>query len=268
MRGVKKVVLHEPLTNLRKMDRHPGRDATRRRPRSGARSTAPPPYLRAWGKYVIAVNEDIDPDNADALLWAMAYRCNPAHDMQVLQHRDQGHGPHSQLHGGNDAAVLCDATLKEDFPPISLPKREFMERAKAIWEELGLPALKPETPVVRLFARRLVGGVRARRPARGQGRVRRDRQDHRPAPPVGRTDERRHSPHEGRGVGGSGAPPPFRPESSNYRCELRTVITPHPVPLPRERERRSFFLTLSDFPSFGNGRGDALGPLSLGRGTG
>ena len=26
---------------------------------------------------VIAVNDDIDPDNADALLWAMSYRCNP-----------------------------------------------------------------------------------------------------------------------------------------------------------------------------------------------
>ena len=37
-------------------------------------------------------------------------------------------------------------TLKEDFPPISLPKREYMERAKAIWEELGLPKLKPEAP--------------------------------------------------------------------------------------------------------------------------
>ena len=42
--------------------------------------------------------------------------------------------------------MLIDATLKENFPPISLPKREFMERAKVIWEELGLPKLKPESP--------------------------------------------------------------------------------------------------------------------------
>ena len=42
--------------------------------------------------------------------------------------------------------MLIDATLKEDFPPISLPKREYMERAKVIWEELGLPKLKPESP--------------------------------------------------------------------------------------------------------------------------
>jgi len=41
---------------------------------------------------------------------------------------------------------MWDATLKEPFPPISLPKREFMERARGIWEELGLPALKPKNP--------------------------------------------------------------------------------------------------------------------------
>ena len=50
-----------------------------------------------------------------------------------------------------NAHVVKDAreiqvTLKENFPPISLPKREYMERARAIWEELGLPKLKPESP--------------------------------------------------------------------------------------------------------------------------
>jgi 4-hydroxy-3-polyprenylbenzoate decarboxylase len=76
----------------------------------------------------------------------MSYRANPALDLQILQHRDQGHGPRSQRNGGEDASVLIDATLKENFPPISLPKREYMERAREIWEELGLPPLKPEAP--------------------------------------------------------------------------------------------------------------------------
>jgi 4-hydroxy-3-polyprenylbenzoate decarboxylase len=101
---------------------------------------------RAAGKFVIAVNEDIDPTNADALLWAMSYRANASLDIHIMPHRDQGHGPRSLRNGGEDASVLIDATLKEDFPPISLPKREYMERAKVIWEELGLPKLKPESP--------------------------------------------------------------------------------------------------------------------------
>jgi 4-hydroxy-3-polyprenylbenzoate decarboxylase len=42
--------------------------------------------------------------------------------------------------------LLIDATMKEDLPPLALPKKEYMEHAKKIWEELGLPALRPEPP--------------------------------------------------------------------------------------------------------------------------
>ncbi|MGH7089887.1 MAG: UbiD family decarboxylase, partial [Stellaceae bacterium] len=143
--GVKRVSMHEPLTNLRKvialvMER--GTQPTEIwRALQGAAA-----LHRAAGKYVIAIDEDIDPDNADALLWAMSYRANPALDLEILKHRDQGHGPRSRRNNGEDASVLIDATLKEAFPPVSLPKREYMERARAIWEELGLPELKPESP--------------------------------------------------------------------------------------------------------------------------
>src|SRR3546814_2329535 len=41
---------------------------------------------------------------------------------------------------------LIDATLKADMPPVALPKREYMEHAKTLWEKLGLPPLKPEAP--------------------------------------------------------------------------------------------------------------------------
>jgi UbiD family decarboxylase len=145
IRGVKRVSMHEPLTNLRKvvvliMERDtPATEIWRAL--YGATT-----LNRAVGKYVIAVNEDIDPDNADALLWAMSYRANPALDMHILPNRDQGHGPRSKRNSGLDASVLIDATLKENLPPISLPKRQYMERAKAIWEELGLPKLKPHAP--------------------------------------------------------------------------------------------------------------------------
>ena len=149
IRGVKKVSMHEPLTNLRKVlvvvvDRSlPTTEVWRALYGAAA-------LLRSGGKFVIAVNDDIDPDNADALLWAMSYRANFALDVQMLQHREQGHGPRSPRNGGIDASMLVDATLKDDFPPIALPKKEFMDNAKAIWEELqgplGLPTLKPEAP--------------------------------------------------------------------------------------------------------------------------
>ena len=41
--------------------------------------------------------------------------------------------------------MLIDATLKYDLPPVALPTKEHMERAKDLWEELGLPTLTPRT---------------------------------------------------------------------------------------------------------------------------
>jgi len=142
---VKRVSLHEPLTNLRKLViLHMEKNSPRVeiwRAMYGLVS-----QHRAIGKYVIALDEDIDPENMDAVWWALSYRCNPAIDMEVLRHRDQGHGPRSLRNGGEDASVLFDATLKEPFPPVSLPKREYMENARKIWEELGLPPLQPQAP--------------------------------------------------------------------------------------------------------------------------
>jgi UbiD family decarboxylase len=155
IKGVRKVVMHEPLTNLRTVmfvQFAPGVPRTEIwRALQGAAG------LQAdIGKYVIAVSEDIDPHNPDAVFWSLAYRANPVEDVFVMPHRSQGHGPKAPsppspasgggMGGGEDTTLLIDATLKEAAPPLALPKREFMENAKKIWEELGLPALKPQSP--------------------------------------------------------------------------------------------------------------------------
>jgi len=146
IRGVRRVVLHEPLTNLRKVVII---QVARGTPRSEVwRALQGTLALqRATGKLVIAVDEDIDPDNADALLWALSYRMTASRDLQLVPHRDPGHAPRRGAPGEEeDTALLFDATLEGDFPPISLPKREYMENARAIWERLGLPPLRPEAP--------------------------------------------------------------------------------------------------------------------------
>jgi UbiD family decarboxylase len=142
--GARRVVMHEPLTNLRKVmfvQFAPGVPRTEIwRALHGAAS------LQAdIGKYIIAVSEDIDPENTDAVFWSLAYRANPIKDVFIAPYRSAGHGPKS---GGpdEDSTMLIDATQKEPDPPISLPKREFMERARTIWEELGLPPLKLHQP--------------------------------------------------------------------------------------------------------------------------
>ncbi|MFB6097063.1 MAG: UbiD family decarboxylase [Haloferacaceae archaeon] len=139
------VELHEPLTNLRRlMVVQMADDADDSEVWRALYATV---SLRpAHGKIVVAVDEDIDPSNLDALFWAMSYRSNPAEDIEFVEGRNIGHAPKNERGVVNDSAVLWDATLKQDLPPISLPKQEFMEDAREIWEELDLPELDPEPP--------------------------------------------------------------------------------------------------------------------------
>jgi UbiD family decarboxylase len=145
IRGIKRVAMHEPLTSLYAViaiQFERGAPATEVwRALHGASA-----LHRFAGKWIIAVDEDIDPENADAVFWAMSYRCQPQHDLHVLPHKDPGHGPRGPHDGGETAAVLINAMLKGTYAPVALPKREFMEQARAIWERLGLPPLTPQPP--------------------------------------------------------------------------------------------------------------------------
>ena len=145
IKGVKRVSLHEPLTGLLRVTVI-----------TVERNIASTEVWRALygaaffkgdcGKICIAVNDDIDPDNADALLWALAYRSNPVKDVRTLESRGQGHGPKREHSGEEDSTLLMDATMKSDMPPLALPKKPYMEDAKRIWEEMGLPQLRPQSP--------------------------------------------------------------------------------------------------------------------------
>jgi 4-hydroxy-3-polyprenylbenzoate decarboxylase len=155
--SVLRVEMHEPLTNTYKLViiqmRRP-KEAEVWRALHAACSLHP-----GVGKIVVAVDEDIDPANEAAVFWAMCYRMKPHRDVHIVPGMEKGHAPpflFEDVSRGTDvvsyhlpadeSAMLCNAILKEPFPPISLPKREYMEQSRAIWEELGLPKLKPEMP--------------------------------------------------------------------------------------------------------------------------
>jgi len=144
VKGIKRVVMHEPLTNIRKViflqfDRSAPQSEIWRGLHGAATLQA------QCGKIVIAVSEDIEPNNADAIFWSLAYRTDITRDVVMTPYRSAGHGPKSGG-GGGDGTLLIDATLKSTMPPLALPAEPFMTRAKAIWEELGLPRLTPQPP--------------------------------------------------------------------------------------------------------------------------
>jgi len=145
IQGVMKVSLHEPLTALLRVSFV---TVARNTPKSevwrALYGTAS--FKGDCSKITVAINDDIDPDNADAILWALAYRQNPVEDVVVLDHRGQGHGPKREHSGEEDSTLLIDATMKSNMPPLALPAEEYMSNAKKLWEQLGLPTLRPEPP--------------------------------------------------------------------------------------------------------------------------
>ena len=46
----------------------------------------------------------------------------------------------------SDSGLLIDATRKRAMPPLALPTQPYMERARALWEELNLPPLNVRAP--------------------------------------------------------------------------------------------------------------------------
>ena len=145
IKGVKKVSLHEPLTGLLRV--------------TVVTCEENMPHTEIWrslynaaffkgdcSKICIAVNEDIDVDNADALLWAISYRSNPVKDIKTVDFRGQGHGPKREHSGEEDSSLLIDATMKSPMPPLALPAKQHMQRAMEIWQELGLPKLNVKSP--------------------------------------------------------------------------------------------------------------------------
>ena len=105
------------------------------------------------GKLIVAVDEDINPNDPVAVIWAITHRSQPHKDNQIVGDRPFGATPigmvvnHPTSHyDDEESSLLIDATRKSDFPPLSLPKKEYMEQARVIWEELGLPELTPREP--------------------------------------------------------------------------------------------------------------------------
>ena len=111
----------------------------------------------AWCKWVIALDDDIDAEDLDSVLWALSFRVQPHRDVQTQRGRNTDLDPSGASVDDNFAArtypdglggsqILIDATRAWAYPPVSLPSKDLMENARKIWEELKLPELTPRVP--------------------------------------------------------------------------------------------------------------------------
>ncbi len=107
------------------------------------------------GKMAIVVDEDVDIHDPNAIYWALSYAMQPHRDVRVvdipLMALDPSIAPPGASRGLTGekprmSGLLIDATRDWPYPPVSLPGKEFMEGAIALWQELGLPELKLRKP--------------------------------------------------------------------------------------------------------------------------
>src|SRR6185437_8837873 len=176
VRSLQRVVMHEPLTNLRPVIfLQFSQDANNSeiwRALNGAANLE-----RQCGKIVIAVSTDVDPSNLDGVVWSMAYRCNMLEDIHILPHRIAGR----MGQGKQDASLLIDATQKRPLPPLALPGKEYMARARPVGEARA-SSFDRAPALARLRSRRLDRSLGALCPGRGGRAVAGERQGDAGAP--------------------------------------------------------------------------------------
>ncbi len=111
-------------------------------------------FTGSYAKVCIAVDEDVDIHDPAMVNWAICYSMRPDEDVAIAKGKSPGLDPSTYPPGmesedkrpGSTSALLINAVRPWPYTPVSLPKKEFMERSKQIWEELELPPLKPRMP--------------------------------------------------------------------------------------------------------------------------
>ena len=108
-----------------------------------------------YTKWIIAVDEDVDPTDMDQVIWAMASRCNPIDDIDILRNTwstwlDPTQNPPEKRPYGSKA--LINACKEHRHLPVfskrTTLRKKVYDQVAARWTELGLPG---KAPSVRAF---------------------------------------------------------------------------------------------------------------------
>lgn len=102
-------------------------------------------HVGVWlGRYVIVVDQDIDPSNLSDVMWAVVTRCDPGRDIQILQRAwgtkvDPLNVTFDQKAPYNTRAII-DACrtyeYRDAFPPVAEASAEFQQKIKEKWQSV------------------------------------------------------------------------------------------------------------------------------------
>ncbi|MFQ5540261.1 MAG: UbiD family decarboxylase domain-containing protein, partial [Candidatus Binatia bacterium] len=103
-----------------------------------------------YTKWIIAVDEDVDPTDMDQVIWAMSSRCNPIEDIDILRNTwstwlDPTQNPPEERPYGSKA--LINACKEHRYLPVfskrTSLRKEIYDSVATRWRQLGLPGQAP-----------------------------------------------------------------------------------------------------------------------------
>jgi UbiD family decarboxylase len=104
-----------------------------------------------YAKWIVAVEEDVDPFDINQVLWAMATRCNPVEDIDILRNTwstylDPTQNPPDNRPYGSKALInACrEHRFLDTFSKRTKLRQETYVKVCSRWSELGLPGEPPK----------------------------------------------------------------------------------------------------------------------------
>jgi 4-hydroxy-3-polyprenylbenzoate decarboxylase len=108
-------------------------------------------------KYMVIVDYEISLNDPELLIWALSFRTRPREDLKIVAGGIGGLDPSAAVTGSGKgkmesagsrdqySRVIINATRKYPYPPLALPRKEFMDTALQIWRrhaDLPTPELR------------------------------------------------------------------------------------------------------------------------------
>jgi UbiD family decarboxylase len=95
---------------------------------------------RGFGRYIIVVDDDIDPTDPQDVIWALATRSDPASTIEIVHQTPSGtidpmfHKSTGQVHGSRAIIVACKPfDWKDEFPKVVAVSKKLEEKVKRKW---------------------------------------------------------------------------------------------------------------------------------------
>lgn len=112
--------------------------------------TAQCPAATYYTKWIVAVDDDVDPTDFDEVVWALSTRCNPSEDVDFMRQTmsfraDPSIAPKDKPYGSKILINACTPyRYMKDAPIRTMLRRSVYESVAQRWAELGLPGAAPE----------------------------------------------------------------------------------------------------------------------------